>query len=284
MPNKTRDDSFASYVLNFTSTLNGFLNGETIAREIDVFGMLFDQEVYICGVIDEIRWNADLNEITLLEFKTRKTPTMPYRRQFESNKMQVMLYKALFDHMVSGNFDKSAFAKHLQLNLNAELHPSLCQRIAFLLPGVTVHTLDGLLDVMMEKTQRFPRVAKMEMEYQYQMDKQIIGKVSVNYEEAWLRNTFLSYASLWLGQRRAQGVDVEDAWKCSQCDFAPVCECHKRQQADSSALHFKVNVLLFKVNAFWHFKVIALCTSKLTHRSIVCFEVEANLIVRNLPR
>lgn len=182
-----------------------------------------------------MRYDPESGEITFLEFKTRKKPFLPHPKQFLSNSMQVMLYKTLFDDLVSGKFNKFAFGEYLKLNLHAELRLSTCQLITAGLPGVTVNTLEKLLDVAVEKALFFQPVSKLELEYQYQKDKSTLGIIDVEYDEKWLRENILSFSQLWLGKRRARGVDIEDAWKCAQCDYAPVCEWHKRQQQQLSA-------------------------------------------------
>jgi hypothetical protein len=214
--------------LNLINALEGFLHGKTIAREVHVFGKLFESDFCVFGIVDEIRCSVDLKKVTFLEFKTRQHPSLPPPQQHRTNEMQVMLYKTLFDNLVTGSFDKAVFARQMKFDLHAEFDADIYARVAA--AGYSAaRTPDTLLNIVTEKALQFPRVSKLEIEYQSQRDKEILGRLPVIHDERWLQSTFHSMASLWVGERRAYGVDIEEGRKCKGCDFAPICEL---RQAD----------------------------------------------------
>ncbi len=69
----------------------------------------------------------------------------------------------------------------------------------------------------------------MLIEYCYQPDQSTIAIDSVAYDEQWLKSQLEHYFSYWTGTRDACGVDIEDAWKCSRCDFQDVCEWRQKK-------------------------------------------------------
>ena len=82
----------------------------------------------------------------------------------------------------------------------------------------------------------------MLIEYCYQPDKSTIAVDSVEYDESWLLQKLKHSFNYWNGQRSVAGVDIEEAWKCSKCDFEEICQWRKNK-ADEYALRNKVNML-----------------------------------------
>ncbi len=59
-------------------------------RELPIFGAPFDSEIFIVGVIDEIRVDSKTFDFDLVEFKTRSaSKTLPSKAQQEVHKLQV---------------------------------------------------------------------------------------------------------------------------------------------------------------------------------------------------
>ncbi|XP_076055784.1 exonuclease V-like isoform X3 [Oratosquilla oratoria] len=48
-------------------------------------------------------------------------------------------------------------------------------------------------------------------------------EMQVEYDEKWLFKKMDGYLEYWLGHRSAQGVDVEEAWKCHTCNYQKDC-------------------------------------------------------------
>ena len=67
-------------------------------------------------------------------------------------------------------------------------------------------------------------VSNLVIDYSCQDKDEVFASIPVKYEEVWLLETVSKCEQYWMGQRFAQGVDIEDAWKCSMCSFADNCE------------------------------------------------------------
>ena len=64
--------------------------GAPIRREIPVFGAPFEFDVFILGMIDEIRVDTQTFDFDLLEFKTRSTSrSLPSKAQRNTHNLQV---------------------------------------------------------------------------------------------------------------------------------------------------------------------------------------------------
>ena len=223
----TREDGFAITTLNLLHSLEGFLQGIVVAREVPIYGTPFGQDIFIMGIIDELRCNLDSFELTLSEYKTRSVPGVPRGAQKETHKLQVMMYKALFDELVSGNFCCGSVAEKLNLNLNQKLSNDVRRHVA--MSGKSAETLGDLLNELVEQSKYFPRITKLEIEYHFQDDNRLLGKVDIDYDDQWLEDKFTYFASFWKGEREANGVEIEEAWKCQKCDFAEICKWRKQR-------------------------------------------------------
>jgi exonuclease V len=67
------------------------------------------------------------------------------------------------------------------------------------------------------------QIDSLVIEYSAQDMDKIFAQVDVECDETWLLQKVIGYEQYWLGNRLAQGVDIEEAWKCSMCSFADTC-------------------------------------------------------------
>ena len=69
------------------------------------------------------------------------------------------------------------------------------------------------------------KVTNLWVEYSHQKEDKIFAKEEVKYDENWLLTIIKDFQDYWLGARKvAKGVEIEEAWKCGNCDFADNCE------------------------------------------------------------
>ncbi|XP_053375121.1 exonuclease V-like [Mercenaria mercenaria] len=221
----SNEDIWAIKVLNLLSSLVSLLNGQTIAREVPIFGAPFNEDVFIVGLIDELRFDPSSFQLDLWEFKTRKYKSMPSKSQQAQHRLQVMLYKKLFDDLVKGKLSKEVIAKHLKLDLNRTFGSDIQETIDG--KGMTGTNLHQLLDVLFHRIQCITCIREIGIEYEHQSSKESIGIHSVDYNDEELVMLFRDYLQFWRGQREVRGVDIEEAWKCQSCDFADVCDWRK---------------------------------------------------------
>ena len=229
---ESSEDIWAIKVLNLISSVQGFLNGVTLAREIPIFGTPFGEDIFIVGLIDELRFDPQTYTIDLQELKTRKFKSPPSRSQQGQHRLQVMLYKKLFDDLVKGQVSKQTVAKHLKLNLTKEFGEDVLKQIDGNL--LTCKNLNDLMDELFQKIQCLTCISQIGIEYVHQESKQTICHHSLEYSDSELECIVKDYFLFWRGVRGSKGVDIEDAWKCQMCDFASVCEWRQRKAEEYS--------------------------------------------------
>lgn len=218
--------------MNLLSSLISLLNGQTVAREVPIFGAPFNEDVFIVGLIDELRFDAESFQLDLWEFKTRKYKSMPSKAQQTQHRLQVMLYKKLFDDLVKGKLHKEVIAKHLKIDLKKTFGSDIQETIeGKCLSGVN---LDQLMDELLHRMQCMTCVKDIGIEYEHQGSKESIGMHNVDYSEEELEKLFKDYLGFWRSEREVKGVDIEEAWKCQSCDFADICDWRKRKVEEYS--------------------------------------------------
>jgi len=228
----SKEDSFGVKVLNIVTAILSFLSGRSVAREIPIFGAPFDCGIFVSGIIDELRCDPDTFDIDLVELKTRSTKSLPSKAQREANRLQVSLYRKLWDDLVAGRTTKHVIKKHIALNFEKEFGADLLAHISA--SGLGCRNLDELLDELSTKAASMVLVRRSAVEYCHQADASTIALTDVEYDERWLQTRLLHAAHYWLGEREAVGVAIEEAWKCGRCEFSDVCEW-RRRRADECA-------------------------------------------------
>ena len=118
---KTYEDTWAVTLINTYSQLATVAAGG-MEREISVFGDLFDQGILVKGIIDQVQLTKDSNgELTILDYKTRRSNSIPSEAQKRGHALQLMLYKCMLDGLTCGITQVSLLARHLKLNFSREL-------------------------------------------------------------------------------------------------------------------------------------------------------------------
>ncbi|KAK6190139.1 hypothetical protein SNE40_002070 [Patella caerulea] len=229
----SNEDIWAIKVINLLNAVQGFLNGVTLAREIPIFGAPFQQDVFFVGLIDELRFDPESYNIDLLELKTKAFKSPPSKAQKSQHRLQVLLYKKLFDDLVKGNLSKTTVAKHLRLDLKRDFGEAVSLELTKHL--VEFKNLDGLLDHLFQRMQCLTCVSQLHIEYVHQESKQTLYHHTEDYDDDDLSNIFEDYLKFWRGQRPVAGVDIEEAWKCQKCDFADICEWRSKKSEEYSS-------------------------------------------------
>ena len=201
------EDIFAIKVFNLINHLN---DCKEISREVPIFGWV--QNIFLMGKIDEIQRKESSWKIS--EFKTRKKPYLPGKAQQDTHKLQVMIYQYLLSQI--STLDTKRTCEKLRLDPEKKFGEDV---IKF----TSVETLRDLLCILqLQPTVRLSE--NLLIEYSCQEQDAVFAKIEVAYDEAWMLTKVEKSQQYWLGQRTAEGVDIEEAWKCSMCDFADNCE------------------------------------------------------------
>ncbi|OCT94275.1 exonuclease V [Xenopus laevis] len=222
---QTKEDSWAIKFLNILSMIPVLQSGARV-REFPVFREL--NGIFVVGMIDELGYTPK-GELELRELKTRTTPTLPGTSQTVTHQFQVSLYKLLFDGMVTGLVQPDVFIQHLQLKPDQALGEQVIEHVKR--AGFTASTFGDLLDLTCLNLtfSELPTIDCLKLEYCYQADGTSLGFKTVTFEEEKLMELLNSCLSFWKGQKEAQGVDIEEAWKCRHCSFASICEWRTRR-------------------------------------------------------
>lgn len=218
----TKEDSWAIKFLNILTSLAQLLSGAKRIREMPICGEPFEGGVLFVGIIDEIRW-TDHEELELVEFKTRvRSKTLPSAAQRRTHKLQVSLYKHMFDAAVKGSLNKELLVKHLGLDLNRTLSDSVLLHTRNV--GIKTDRLLELVDKTLEQFQFMQKISCLTTEYTSQSDSTPFASETYEFDEEWLQMQVDKSLQFWQGKRNPVGVDIEDAWKCHSCLFEEKCE------------------------------------------------------------
>ncbi|OMP81440.1 putative exonuclease V [Diplodia seriata] len=74
-------------------------------------------------------------------------------------------------------------------------------------------------------------------EFRHQQTGDILGSKTLVYEEGTLDSYLAEEMRWWRGERKAKGVDIEEAFKCRICEFAEECEWRKDKIEEATANH-----------------------------------------------
>ena len=215
---QTREDLWAFYLFNALAALQ-LLSKKRICRKIPVFGPLDD--IWLLGIIDQLLHNENGN-LELTDTKTRQKPTLPSAAQKNSSRLQMMLYKKLYDQLQQGKLKADAFFAMTQLDPQSPLSPGFLAEMQAI--GLPSEKLDILFQLVFKAFRQAPPLApQMIIRYEWQQDHQLLGEDRFDYNKNWLARQLKQCLPFWHGQRVAQGVSYADRWKCRYCKFRTQC-------------------------------------------------------------
>ena len=208
--------------------LSWLIEGATV-RELTIFGNVWKDELFINGVIDEIKLDGN-KKLEIHELKTRTVKKMPAKAQQTKDKLQAMIYRKLVHDLLFRKCGLQALKKHVPLNWNLVLNYNLQMYANELLgPCSTLNEVFNILDGFLRFV-KFPELGSAVIEYCYQRDRSNIGFKKYQYDEMWLRSTIYHQLDYILGRREPVGVDIEEAWKCGRCDYCDSCAWRKTEE------------------------------------------------------
>ena len=98
----------------------------------------------------------------------------------------------------------------------------------------SVKCLQDLIELIRNLSDAKEQVKNLVIEYSCQDEDKVFATQNVEYDEDWLLKNVQKCEEYWMGHRFAKGVDIEDAWKCSLCDFAENCDWRKAKAKEYS--------------------------------------------------
>ena len=266
----TREDKWAVDLVNTYSQL-ATIRGGKLERELSVFGDPFNNDILIKGIIDQVEYSN--RELTILDYKTRKTNTLPSLAQRKGHALQLMIYKQMLDGFTCGTTGVMLLAKHIGLKFDLPLSDSVLEYIEkcgllslfegsvdgcpigqpkaedpisgiiegsndrkrrrYSCPAITFGVVMKVIAECITHIQ-LPLVTRLLIQYEYQKSGVVIGVETVEYNEKWMKDMLEHSLGFWRGSRPASGVDIEDLWKCDHCQFKDVCVWRMKKVLESS--------------------------------------------------
>ncbi|KAH7384939.1 exonuclease V a 5' deoxyribonuclease-domain-containing protein [Cadophora sp. MPI-SDFR-AT-0126] len=208
------------------------------------------------GEATKSKRRTQTKKVYLCDVKTRGGRSVPSTSAFKPTKIQLMLYHRLISSLASNTVDFSILASRYNLDATKVLSDEFITQVGSLndelfyddpvelgsqdsalngsqdsMTTLLAHnTLNLLWSLMITEFQitlpdgvdSLGRVLKAE--YRSRDDGEIVGTKTLAMDDAEL-TTFISHEmEWWKGERQAEGVVVEEAFKCRSCDFADDCE------------------------------------------------------------
>lgn len=218
------------------------------------------------GNPDEKRKAKDHRKVYLNDVKTRGAKSVPKGAAIRPTKVQLYLYHRFLAQMAQDKIDYMQLFNRYGVDAEApfsdaflaqigELHDDIFHDASSILSGesrssqgssgqhdlLRYRTLQELVPLLrFELMTTFPRGADslgsvVTVEYRHREDEgTLIGTNIMAVDNEVLDQYLEEYMQWWRGQRRATGVDIEEAYKCSSCEFAEICRW--RQEMDLESL------------------------------------------------
>ena len=238
----TKEDRWAVQLIDSYVQLASIMSGG-LEREITVFGDPFEMGILINGVIDQLQYSPESRELILLDYKTRRSNSLPSSEQKRGHSLQLMLYKCMLDFLLRGATQMSLLSQHANLVFSTPLtsgpieHIRQCGLHSLLIGDNSKEVFFGEVAEGIGKLIAglgLPLVSTLVVQYEHQATGEVIGIETVEYNEQWMKAELDTCFSFWLGKRPARGVDIEQIWKCDSCQFRDICVWRMQKQLEQS--------------------------------------------------
>ncbi|CAF0903270.1 unnamed protein product [Rotaria sordida] len=243
---QTREDSYGIRLLNMIQAIHGLLTWNKhdqpyITREMPIFGNMYGGKLYFRGIIDEINYDPRTNQLEVVEFKTRASKTTPKPQQTYTHKIQVNIYRTLLDELIQGQVDKTLYFQRFNLEPTTILSDSILNQ--YNQCGFTqINTLENAFDLLIKLAFQMPTITTNgAIEYILQSDPTWKNRKEFDRDENNLKELLIKSEGYWLGKREAEGVDIEDAYKCQWCDYKEMCTWREEKSNEFSRKKRRIN-------------------------------------------
>jgi exonuclease V len=189
-------------------------------------------------------------KLYITDTKTRSSTTLPRGAAFRPTKIQLMLYHRLLSDMAAGEVDFQVIADRYGLETEAPFSDSFIAQVGGLedevfpssltsqtshgpTDGVTTllshNNLSSLWTLLISRLQSLLPARRASIgpiltaEYRSRDTGEVIGSHSFVHDDKVLDLYVDREMEWWKGEREAEGVVVEEAYKCRSCEFADGC-------------------------------------------------------------
>jgi len=221
------------------------------------------------GVIKNLRDIIEkTSRIYLTDVKTRGAKSIPKGASFRPTLMQLMLYHRLLSDLATNKVDSSIIFNRYDLDPAAPFSDSFIAQIGNLnevfvdastdpkqdpdIPSPAQDSMQILLEhnslqslwslMILEFKRTMPAGVKsignvLKVEYRGQVDGAILGIKTFLYDNKVMQTYLDDEMRWWKGEREAQGVCMEEAYKCGFCEFADECSWRKDRIEEATVAH-----------------------------------------------
>lgn len=230
-------------------------------RSIQDFFGSSKKETTVGGVMRGVEASKTPKVVYLGDVKTRAAKSLPNSVSFRPTKMQLMLYHTLLATLAKNGVDFGAILERYNLDgdktfsdrfivqvgdVNGGIYyndtPSSQEHFPQSQDSVTTllehNNLKSLWSFMISELQQtipdenaLGKVLKAE--YRSRHDGEIVGTKTFLMDAKELSDYISHEMKWWRGKREAQGVSVQEAFKCRSCDFAETCEWRLKKIDDA---------------------------------------------------
>lgn len=209
------------------------------------------------GMLDKLSSpHEKISKIYVADVKTRDSKSLPKGASFRPTLMQLMLYHRILTDLATNKLSADMIFDRYELRADVLFSDSFIAQIGSLnvdnclsqddlahLPSsqdsMTVllahNTLRQLWTLMMEEfAHTFASGAKsvgnvLKAEYRTRTDGAILGNKAFLYDDKIIQEYLDRGLRWWKGERAAEGVCVEEAYKCRTCDFFDECSWRRNK-------------------------------------------------------
>lgn len=218
------EEVFGLRLLNMLVGLSELAKG--ITRELPVLGFVGD--VLVHGIIDELQRipgrNAFMRRpVIISDSKTRVRFSEPSTTQAAQAKHQVMVYLQLLRDL--GNIDMQKVLDAEGYDGHRAFSDSFFAQSLSMLEDNTANTILDLWAVLQPQLIELKNDLQGECRvlYIHQGTKKVIAERRFQFDPIWMQDRNGRTLDWWHGRREAEGVTIEEAFKCRYCEMEPGC-------------------------------------------------------------
>lgn len=210
------------------------------------------------GIFAGVKARKDAKKVYITDVKTRGASKIPAGASLRPTKMQLMLYHRLLSDMATNKVDAeiifdryelkpdepfsdgfiaqigglNEYSQDVPSSAESEEVSSTQDSMTVLLEHNSLRSLWGLM--VSELSKMLPGGAKsignvLKAEYRNANDGEIMGQRTFLYDDKFLQGYLDDEMRWWKGEQEAQGVCLEEAYKCGFCEFADDCGWRKNK-------------------------------------------------------
>ncbi|KAL0254818.1 hypothetical protein SLS55_009342 [Diplodia seriata] len=204
-------------------------------------------------------------KVWITDVKTRGSKTLPQGSSMRPTVMQLMMYRKLLADLATNLVDAEIIFRRYRLRSGENFTDAFVAEIGGLDSNFQYDLSDGhevllssqhdtvsellahnslsklwcLMIQEFRKTISGPNAVGqvLRAEFRHQQTGDILGSKTLVYEEGTLDSYLAEEMRWWRGERKAKGVDIEEAFKCRICEFAEECEWRKDKVEEATANH-----------------------------------------------